>query len=92
MYRRTPDAYDMIFMDIQMPKMDGYETTKLIREYEQEKSELSQAKFKRIPIIAMSANVFREDIEKCLAVGMDDHVGKPLVFAEVIEKLRKYLG
>jgi CheY-like chemotaxis protein len=40
----------------------------------------------------MTANVFREDIEKCLATGMDDHVGKPLAIAEVIDKLRKYLG
>jgi signal transduction histidine kinase/DNA-binding response OmpR family regulator len=92
MYRREPNAYNMIFMDIQMPKMDGYETTRLIREYELEKSELSQTRLRRIPIIAMTANVFREDIEKCLAAGMDDHVGKPLSLAEVIEKLKKYLG
>jgi len=91
-YRKTPDAYDMIFMDIQMPKMDGYEATRLIREFEQEKSELTQTRFRRVPIIAMSANVFREDVEKCLAAGMDDHVGKPLALNEVIEKLRKYLG
>jgi len=91
-YRRAPETYEMIFMDIQMPKMDGYEATKLIREYEQEKSELSQTQFRRVPIIAMTANVFREDIEKCLAAGMDDHVGKPLAFTEVIEKLRKHLG
>jgi CheY-like chemotaxis protein len=91
MYRRAPDVSNMIFMDIQMPKMDGYETTRLIREYEQEKSELSQAPLRRVPIIAMTANVFREDIEKCIAAGMDDHVGKPLAITEVIEKLRKYL-
>jgi len=91
MYRKTPEAYNMIFMDIQMPKMDGYEATRLIREYEQEKSELSQTKLRRVSIIAMTANVFREDIEKCLAAGMDDHVGKPLALTEVIEKLRKYL-
>jgi PAS domain S-box-containing protein len=92
MYRRAPDIYNMIFMDIQMPKMDGYEATRLIREFEQEKSILSQTPLKRVPIIAMTANVFREDIEKCIAAGMDDHIGKPLAIAEVIEKLRKYLG
>jgi signal transduction histidine kinase/DNA-binding response OmpR family regulator/PAS domain-containing protein len=91
-YRSNPDAYEMIFMDIQMPQMDGYEATRHIREFEQEKAELSQKAFKRVPIIAMTANVFREDIDKCLAAGMDDHVGKPLVIADVIDKLRKYLS
>jgi len=88
----NPDAYELIFMDIQMPRMDGYEATRLIRGYEQEQSGLSGKPLKRVPIIAMTANVFREDIEKCLAAGMDDHVGKPLAIAEVIDKLRKYLG
>jgi CheY-like chemotaxis protein len=74
------DAYDMIFMDIQMPEMDGYEATRKIRELN-----------RQVPIIAMTANVFREDIEKCLEVGMNDHVGKPLDFEEVLDKLRKYL-
>ncbi len=92
MYRRTPDAYNLIFMDIQMPNMDGYEATRLIREYELEKSELSQIRLKRVPIVAMTANVFREDVEKCILAGMDDHIGKPLVLTEVIEILRKYLG
>jgi signal transduction histidine kinase/CheY-like chemotaxis protein len=92
MYRKMPEAYDMIFMDIQMPQMDGYEATRLIREFEQEKSELSQTKLRRVPIIAMTANVFREDVEKCLVAGMDGHVGKPLSHTEVIEKLRKYLS
>jgi CheY-like chemotaxis protein len=79
-FSEFPDAYDMIFMDIQMPEMDGYEATRKIRELNKE-----------IPIIAMTANVFREDIEKCLAAGMNDHVGKPLDFEEVLKKLRKYL-
>jgi signal transduction histidine kinase/CheY-like chemotaxis protein/PAS domain-containing protein len=91
-YRSKPDAYSIIFMDIQMPQMDGYEATRLIREFEQERSYLNEKPLRRIPIIAMTANVFREDVEKCLAVGMDDHIGKPLIIAEVIEKLRKYLG
>ena len=46
---------------------------------------------KEIPIVAMTANVFREDVEKCLAAGMNDHIGKPLSFDEVMEKLRQYL-
>jgi PAS domain S-box-containing protein len=72
--------YDMIFMDIQMPEMDGYEATRCIRTVDT-----------RTPIIAMTANVFREDIEKCLQAGMNDHVGKPIDLEEVLEKLRKYL-
>jgi CheY-like chemotaxis protein len=89
MYADDPDKYNMIFMDIQMPEMDGYEATRRIREMERS----SQAADSRtpIPIIAMTANVFKEDVEKCLTAGMDDHVGKPLDFGEVLDKLRKYL-
>jgi CheY-like chemotaxis protein len=47
---------------------------------------------RRIPIIAMTANVFKEDIEKCLQAGMDDHAGKPLDFVDVLDKLHHYLG
>ena len=90
-YCQTPDAFDMIFMDLQMPVMDGFEATQRIREFEQEQ-EKTTGKARRIPIIAMTANVFREDIEKCLAFGMDDHIGKPLALAAVIEKIRKYLA
>jgi CheY-like chemotaxis protein len=78
-------TYDMIFMDVQMPEMDGYEATRRIREVEEENQN------KRIPIIAMTANVFREDVEKCLAAGMNDHIGKPLDFEEVLVKLRTHL-
>ncbi|MDR0555085.1 MAG: response regulator [Treponema sp.] len=85
-YKEAPDKYDMIFMDIQMPEMDGYEATRRIRALEREAPPL-----RAIPIIAMTANVFREDIENCLKAGMNDHVGKPLDFNEVLEKLRVYL-
>jgi signal transduction histidine kinase/CheY-like chemotaxis protein len=83
-YSRDPDTYDMILMDIQMPEMDGYEATRRIRS-------LDNRKAKEVPIIAMTANVFREDIERCLKAGMNDHIGKPLVFEEVLAKLRSYL-
>jgi signal transduction histidine kinase/CheY-like chemotaxis protein len=84
-FSQNPENYDMIFMDVQMPKMDGYEATRRIRA-------MDVPNAKTIPIIAMTANVFREDVENCLAAGMNGHVGKPLDFAEVIAELHKYLG
>ncbi|MDR0601314.1 MAG: response regulator [Treponema sp.] len=94
-FGKAPGKYDMIFMDVQMPEMDGYETTRRIRALESEWHSLSGSSggtsVKRIPIIAMTANVFREDIEKCIEAGMNDHVGKPLNFDEVLAKLREYL-
>ncbi|MCL1835987.1 MAG: response regulator [Treponema sp.] len=85
MFQEMQKPYDAIFMDLQMPEMDGYEATRRIRAIEAEKGSA------KVPIIAMTANVFREDIEKCLEVGMNNHVGKPLDFDEVLDKLRKYL-
>jgi CheY-like chemotaxis protein/two-component sensor histidine kinase len=84
MFCEAPDKYDLILMDIQMPEMDGYEATRRIRA-----SRIPQAQTVRI--VAMTANVFREDIERCLEAGMDNHLGKPLDFQEVINKLRQYL-
>jgi CheY-like chemotaxis protein len=84
MFDDGPGNYDMIFMDVQMPEMDGYEATRRIRA-----SNHPQAK--QIPIVAMTANVFREDVEKCLEAGMNDHVGKPLDTGEILSKLRKFL-
>ncbi|MDL2258445.1 response regulator [Eubacteriales bacterium OttesenSCG-928-K08] len=80
----SPEAYGMIFMDIHMPEMDGFEATRRIRA-------LNIAQAKTVPIVAMTANVFREDIEKCLAAGMDGHVGKPIVPEEMFEKMNEYL-
>jgi len=84
MFSEAPSRYDLIFMDIQMPEMDGYEATRRIRA-------LKTPEAVHVPIIAMTANVFREDIEKCLSAGMDSHIGKPIDFEEVMEKLRAYL-
>jgi signal transduction histidine kinase/DNA-binding response OmpR family regulator len=88
LYRETPDKYDMIFMDVQMPAMDGYDTTRRIRSLEARRP---AGDAPPIPIVAMTANVFREDIEKCLASGMNDHVGKPIDLEEILTKLRQYL-
>ena len=79
-----PELFNLILMDIQMPVVDGYEATKRIRS-----SSLPAAD--TIPIIAMTANVFREDVQLCLSAGMNGHLGKPVDIDEVIEKLREYL-
>jgi PAS domain S-box-containing protein len=84
MFTANPDKYDLVFMDVQMPKMDGLEATKRIRA-------LDGGRAKTVPIIAMTANVFKDDVEKCLAAGMNDHVGKPLDFDEIINKITKNL-
>jgi CheY-like chemotaxis protein len=103
MFSEAPDKYDLIFMDIQMPEMDGYEATRLIRAVEAELKEKAAMEFPKetptllserpegVPIIAMTANVFREDIEKCIDAGMNSHIGKPIDFEEVVEKLKSYL-
>ncbi|MDR1965936.1 MAG: response regulator [Synergistaceae bacterium] len=84
MFSDAPDKYDVIFMDVQMPEMDGYEASRRIRA-------LGTPKARSIPIIAMTANVFREDVEKCLSSGMDAHMGKPLDPNDILTMLRKYL-
>jgi CheY-like chemotaxis protein/two-component sensor histidine kinase len=85
MFLANPEKYKMIFMDIQMPEMDGYTATRTIRA-----SDVDWAK--KIPIVAMTANVFKEDAENCLAAGMNNHIGKPLDFHEVIGMLEKHIG
>ena len=85
LFTESPDSYDMIFMDVQMPEMDGYEATRRIRSFETESGR------KPVPIIAMTANVFKEDIEQCLEAGMNGHVGKPLDLNDVMDKLAQYL-
>jgi signal transduction histidine kinase len=84
-FAADPEKYDLIFMDIHMPGVNGYESTRAIRS-------LDYPAAKTIPIIAMTANVFKEDIERCLEAGMNSHVGKPLDFNEVMKVLIKYLG
>ncbi len=83
-FLRSGEVYDLIFMDVQMPVVDGLEATRRIRMEKHPRA-------KNIPIIAMTANVFREDVERCLEAGMNDHLGKPIDLDEMIDKLRRYL-
>jgi signal transduction histidine kinase len=83
-FTSDPDGYDLILMDVHMPNMGGYEATRRIRA-----SGLNRSA--AIPIIAMTANVFREDIERCRAAGMNGHLGKPIDAAAVIAKMKEYL-
>ena len=84
LFEANPERYDIIFMDLQMPEVDGFQATKRIRAMD-----IPWAK--KVPILAMTANVFKEDIINCMAVGMNDHVGKPLDFDELIGKMRRFL-
>jgi CheY-like chemotaxis protein len=74
------EAFDLIFMDVQMPEMDGLEATRRIRESE-------QVTGRHTPIAAMTAHVMANDRERCLAAGMDDYISKPLQKAELLELL-----
>jgi len=80
----NPNRYDLILMDMQMPEVDGLEATRAIRE-------LGTPKASTIPIIAMTANVFKEDMEKCLKAGMNGHLGKPIVIKDMMSILSQYL-
>ncbi|CAN2048158.1 two-component system, sensor histidine kinase and response regulator [Candidatus Magnetomoraceae bacterium gMMP-1] len=80
--------YDLVFMDCQMPVMDGYEAARTIRSLE--KSEKINAK--HIPIIAMTANTMQGDREKCIEAGMDDHIAKPVHYEIIEAMLLKYLS
>jgi len=84
MFMEAPDRYNVVFMDLQMPEIDGYDATRAIRASSHEKG-------RSIPIIAMTANVFKDDIDNCIAAGMNDHIGKPLDFETVMQILRRYL-
>jgi CheY-like chemotaxis protein len=85
-FSASPEGfYSLIFMDVQMPNMDGYEASGHIRNLEREDA-------KTVPIIAMTANAYKEDIDKALAVGMNGHIAKPIDIAEVMKALDKYLG
>jgi len=76
--------YDAILMDLRMPVMNGYQATTAIRE-------LNRADAKEIPIIAMTADAFSEDIQRCLECGMNAHIAKPIEIQDVTRQLEKYI-
>jgi len=84
MFEKSHEKYDLILMDINMPDIDGYEATRQIRAFDLKKAG-------DIPIIAMTANVFKEDIEKCINAGMNAHTGKPIDADELFKKLSQHL-
>ncbi|MDL2317207.1 response regulator [Desulfovibrio sp. OttesenSCG-928-A18] len=85
MFLRAPDQYHLIFMDINMPEVNGYEATAAIRT-----SGVKEGA--EIPIVAMTANAFSEDIRQCLAAGMNGHIAKPIMIDKLMAVLNEYLG
>ena len=85
MFRKHSDKYDLIFMDIHMPNMDGYEATREIRA-------MDGLTAKQIPIVAMTANAFKEDVARCMVSGMNDHVSKPIDSDIMLEKMHRWLN
>ena len=79
-FKKNPERYNIIFMDIQMPIMDGYTATQKIREMDQ-----------TVPILAMTANAFTEDIQRCMDCGMNGHIAKPIDYIELIEQMKRII-
>ncbi|MCP5049891.1 MAG: response regulator, partial [bacterium] len=80
LYTAAPDQFDVIFMDVQMPEMDGIEATHVIR----------SKGFTEIPIIAMTAQAMKGDREKCLEAGMNDYISKPIKQEAVFAMVKKW--
>ena len=79
------EYYDIVFMDIQMPKMNGYDATRAIRA-------MNRNYCKQVPIVAMTANAFAEDVQAAKTVGMNEHIAKPLELNHLIKIMKKWLG
>ena len=82
--RSQPGYYQLVLMDVQMPVMNGYEATKLIRK-------LENRELANIPILAMTANAFEEDKQEALRAGMNGHVAKPINIEKLLETVEEIL-
>ena len=85
---KDPEGFHLIFMDVQMPEMDGIAATRAIRTKETKKGSSDNG---RIPIVAMTANAMKGDREECLEAGMDDFVSKPIKREIVFEMVNKWV-
>jgi signal transduction histidine kinase/CheY-like chemotaxis protein len=85
MFERNPGKYDLILMDIQMPRMDGLEASRRIRSSD-------AASAQTIPIVAMTANAFEEDVQNCLDAGMNGHIAKPIELEILFSTMSRYLA
>ena len=83
---KAPGTFDLILMDVMMPKLNGYEATKAIRSLK------NRPDAESVPIIAMTANAFAEDVQASLDAGMNGHLSKPIVIDEVIKTMARNLN
>lgn len=83
LFSHEPKHYDLVFMDLQMPEMDGHEATRVIR---------ADARFQQLPIIAMTAHALQNERERCLTEGMNDHIAKPISPELFYQLLKQYLS
>jgi CheY-like chemotaxis protein len=86
LFKSEPRRYALVLMDMQMPHVDGLDATRAIRAYREVEPWAGE-----VPIIAMTANVFKDDIDRCLNAGMNAHIGKPLEVSELVMILKEYL-
>ncbi len=82
-FKENPTKYALILMDIRMPEMDGFTATELIRQHDHPHA-------LTVPIIAMTANAFQEDLQKCMEVGMNAHIGKPIDFNKLFTTIKNF--
>jgi len=85
LFQKNPERYHIIMMDIQMPIMNGFDATKAIRS-------LATDRASTIPIVALTANAFKEDVDRCLSAGMNGHLKKPIEMAHLFEIIALYCG
>jgi CheY-like chemotaxis protein len=86
MFEDSPEhTYDIILMDVQMPIMDGYQASSAIRH-------LDRSDALNVPIIALTANAFKEDIDKALQAGMNAHIAKPIKTDKIVEIMSQHLA